>query len=80
MKKSRIMNRRDFLKSLCNVGVASLLPLGVMKWLVAEHPNAQNITILPKENPKELRLGWVVYEDVGFGVINDHAISKILVG
>jgi hypothetical protein len=29
------------------------------------------------DDPKKLRLGWVIYEEVGIAIINDHAISRI---
>lgn len=43
-------------------------------------PVRQDITVLPADNPKKLRLGWIIVEEVGVAVINDHAISKILCG
>ena len=42
-------------------------------------PVRQDITVLPADDPKRLRLGWVVYEEVGFAVINDYALSRIIV-
>jgi len=42
-------------------------------------PIRQDITVLPADDPKRLRLGWVIYEEIGFAVINDYAISRILV-
>lgn len=72
------MNRRDFLKSVFGIGVASLLPIGIFNCLTTKEVTKE-ITILPADDPKKLRLGWVVYEEVGFAVINDHALSKIVV-
>ena len=43
-------------------------------------PVRQDITVLPADDPKRLRLGWVIYEEIGFAVINDYAISRVLVG
>lgn len=40
-------------------------------------PVRQDITVLPADNPKELRLGWVIYEEIGIVVINDYAIAKV---
>lgn len=40
-------------------------------------PVRQDITVLPADDPKNLRLGWVIYEELGIGVINDYALSKI---
>jgi hypothetical protein len=39
----------------------------------------QDITVLPADDPKKLRLGWVIYEEVGIVVVNDYAVSKIVV-
>jgi hypothetical protein len=46
---------------------------------VGAMPIRQDITVLPADDPKRLRLGWVIYEELGFAVINDYAISRILV-
>lgn len=46
---------------------------------VGAMPVRQDITVLPCDDPKKLRLGWVVFEELGFGVINDYAISRIIV-
>ena len=42
-------------------------------------PIRQDITVLPADDPKRLRLGWVVYEELGFALINDYAVSRITV-
>ncbi len=42
-------------------------------------PVRQDITVLPADNPRELRLGWVIYEELGITVINDYATGKISV-
>jgi len=47
---------------------------------VGAMPVRQDITVLPADDPKRLRLGWVVFEELGFAVINDYALSRILVG
>ena len=44
---------------------------------VGAFPIRQDITVLPADDPKKLRLGWVIYEEVGIAIINDYAISKI---
>jgi len=46
---------------------------------VGAFPIRQDITVLPADDPKKLRLGWVIYEEVGIAIINDYAISKIVV-
>ena len=40
-------------------------------------PVRQDITVLPADDPKNLRLGWVIYEELGIVVINDYALGKI---
>lgn len=42
-------------------------------------PVRQDITVVPLDDMKRLRMGWVVYQDLGFAVINDYAISRISV-
>lgn len=44
---------------------------------VGAFPVRQDITVLPADDPRKLRLGWVIYEEVGIVIVNDYAISKI---
>jgi len=44
---------------------------------VGAFPIRQDITVLPADDPKKLRLGWVIYEEIGIVIINDYAASKI---
>jgi hypothetical protein len=44
---------------------------------VGAFPVRQDITVLPADDPKKLRLGWVIYEEVGVVVINSYAISAV---
>lgn len=44
---------------------------------VGAMPIRQDITVLPADDPKKLRLGWVIYEEVGLCIVNDYAISMI---
>lgn len=46
---------------------------------VGAFPIRQDITVLPADDPKKLRLGWVIYEEVGIVVINDYSVAKITV-
>jgi hypothetical protein len=46
---------------------------------VGAMPVRQDITVIPADDPKQLRLGWVIYEDLGMAVINDYATAKIAV-
>jgi len=47
---------------------------------VGAFPIRQDITVLPADDPKKLRLGWVIYEEVGVVVINDYALAEVEVG
>ena len=47
---------------------------------VGAFPIRQDITVLPADDPKKLRLGWVIYEEVGIVIINDYALSEVEVG
>lgn len=44
---------------------------------VGAMPIRQDITVLPADDPKKLRLGWVIYEEIGIVVINDYATARI---
>jgi len=44
---------------------------------VGAFPVRQDITVLPADDPKKLRLGWVVYEEVGVVIVNDYAIARV---
>jgi len=46
---------------------------------VGAFPIRQDITVLPADDPKKLRLGWVIYEEVGVTIINSYAIARIQV-
>jgi len=46
---------------------------------VGAFPIRQDITVLPADDPKKLRLGWVIYEEVGVVIINSYAVAKITV-
>jgi hypothetical protein len=46
---------------------------------VGAFPIRQDITVLPADDPKKLRLGWVIYEEVGIVVINDYAVAQVTV-
>lgn len=46
---------------------------------VGAMPVRQDITVLPADDPRHLRLGWVVYEELGIGVINDYACARVVV-
>jgi len=46
---------------------------------VGAFPIRQDITVLPADDPKKLRLGWVIYEEIGIAIINDYAVAKITI-
>ena len=46
---------------------------------VGAFPIRQDITVLPADDPKKLRLGWVIYEEVGIVIINTYAIARVTV-
>jgi hypothetical protein len=46
---------------------------------VGAFPIRQDITVLPADDPKKLRLGWVIYEEVGIVIINSYAIAQVTV-
>ena len=46
---------------------------------VGAFPIRQDITVLPADDPKKLRLGWVIYEEIGIVIINSYACAKVTV-
>lgn len=40
-------------------------------------PIRQDIQVIPADKPEELRLGWVIYEEIGLAVVNSLAVAKI---
>ncbi len=42
-------------------------------------PVRQEITVIPADKPSRLRLGWVVYEEIGLCIVNPKGIAKISV-
>lgn len=40
-------------------------------------PIRQDIQVIPADKPEDLRLGWVIYEEIGLAVVNSMAVSKI---
>lgn len=46
---------------------------------VGAFPIRQDITVLPADDPKKLRLGWVIYEEVGIVIINGYAVAQVTV-
>lgn len=44
---------------------------------VGAMPIRQDISVLPADDPKTLRLGWVIYEEIGMVCVNNYAVSKV---
>lgn len=42
-------------------------------------PIRQDIQVIPADRPEDLRLGWVIYEEIGLAVVNSLAVSKITI-
>lgn len=42
-------------------------------------PIRQDIEVLPADEPKQLKLGWVVNEIIGLAVINGRGVSKLVI-
>ena len=42
-------------------------------------PIRQDIQVIPADKPENLRLGWVVYEEIGVSVVNSMACAKIVI-
>jgi hypothetical protein len=39
-------------------------------------PIRQDIEVLPADEPKQLKLGWVVSEEIGIGIVNPRGVAK----
>lgn len=42
-------------------------------------PIRQDIQVIPADIPERLRIGWVVYEEIGMAVVNAMGISKVTI-
>jgi len=42
-------------------------------------PVVQEITVIPADKPSRLRLGWVIFEQIGIAVANPKGIAKIVI-
>ena len=49
------------------------------KRFINDLPTREDITILPADDPKNLRMGWVIHEEIGVAVINNYATAKIVI-
>ena len=67
-----------------DIHVSSKMPVNTVYLLapaeyVGAFPIRQDITVLPADDPKKLRLGWVIYEEIGIIIINSYACAKVTV-
>lgn len=65
--------------------ISKKVPVGTVYVLadpefVGVMPIRQDIQVIPADKPEELRLGWVIYEEIGLAVVNGLAVAKIQVG
>lgn len=65
-----------------DIHVSSRMPTTTVMLLapadyVGAFPIRQDITVLPADDPRHLRLGWVIYEEIGIVVINDYAVARV---
>ena len=44
---------------------------------VGAFPIRQDITVLPADDPKKLRLGWIIYEEIGLIIVNNYATAWV---
>lgn len=70
------MNRRSFLKLVVGSAVAVVLPSPKPE-MPAPKSLRDDVVILPADDPKKMKMGWVIHEEIGIVVLNDYAIAKI---
>lgn len=64
-----------------DVMVSKIVPAGTVYGcadpeFVGVMPVRQDIEVLPADEPKQLKLGWVVSEIIGIGIVNPRGVSK----
>lgn len=62
--------------------ISKMVPLNTVYVLadpefVGVMPIRQDINVIPADEPKKLRIGWVVYEEVGMSIVNAQSVAKI---
>ena len=40
-------------------------------------PIRQDIQVIPADDIRNLRIGWIVYEEIGLSVVNAMSVAKI---
>ena len=61
--------------------VSKLVPPGTVyacadPEFVGVMPVRQDIEVLPADEPKQLKLGWVVSEIIGLGILNPRGVAR----
>jgi hypothetical protein len=61
--------------------VSKIVPAGVVYGaadpeFVGVMPVRQDIEVIPADEPKQLKLGWVVSEIIGIGITNARGVAK----
>jgi hypothetical protein len=64
-----------------DIMVSKIVPTGTIyaaadPEFVGVMPVRQEIEVLPADEPKQLRLGWVVSEIIGIGIVNPRGVAK----
>jgi hypothetical protein len=64
-----------------DIMVSKIVPPGTVYGLadpefVGVMPIRQDIEVLPADEPKQLKLGWVVSEEIGLGIVNPRGCAK----
>ena len=83
-----MIDRRDFLRRFSKLVGLGFVPGEILRngldiyERIAENrpglwPTRQDITVLPPDDPRKLRLGWKIYEEVGAAFVNDYDITRI---
>ncbi len=74
------MRRRTFLKNVLGAVASFYVPAQLIEFAalarVTVVPTRQDLTVLPEEDLSKLKLGWVIYEEVGIVVVNDMNIER----
>lgn len=63
-----------------DIMVSKIVPAGTVfgaadPEFVGVLPVKQDIEVLPADEPKQLKLGWVVSEEIGIGIVNPRGTS-----
>ena len=64
-----------------DIMVSKIVPAGTVfgaadPEFVGVMPIRQDIEVLPADEPKQLKLGWVVSEEIGIGIVNPRGCAK----